>query len=107
MDGIFQIDEHDLPWAEYDSGGEVPIRFKALTADTAGVPPVQYVEYPPRHTDPVHKHSTGEVVVVTSGELWVGETRNGAGSVLFVAKGTDYAFRSGDDGARFFRIVVD
>jgi len=106
---IFQIDEHDLPWSEYDGRDgavDATIRYKALTLGTKGVPPVQYVEYAPGVADPVHSHTTGEFFVVTDGELWLDDTCNGPGSVIFVPRDTDYAVRSGDEGARFFRVVV-
>jgi quercetin dioxygenase-like cupin family protein len=105
---IFQINENEVPWAEYaEAGGErAQIRYKALTLDAAGVPPVQYVEYAPGHTDPVHRHKTGEFLVVTDGELWLDDTANGPGSIVFVPRDTDYAVRGGAEGVRFFRVVV-
>jgi quercetin dioxygenase-like cupin family protein len=100
---IFHIAERDLQWETYGDGA---VRYKALTTLEDAVPPMQYVEYAAGHTDPVHHHGRGEVIVVTDGELWVDEAANGPGSVVFVAARTDYAFRAGDEGARFFRIVV-
>lgn len=110
MDAIFRVDEHDVPWAEYgkatspDDG--VPIRYKALTVHQPDVPPVQYVEYAPGHADPMHSHRTGEVLVVTEGELWLDGIRNGPGSIVFIPRDHEYSVRGGDDGVRFFRVVV-
>ena len=67
---------------------------------------VQYIEYAPDHADPVHRHDEGEVFIVTEGELWVDETRNGPGCIVCIPRNTDYAVRSGTQGARFFRVVV-
>ena len=106
---IVQIDEHEVPWAEYEEAGVGPttamIRYKALTSGP-GVPPVQYVEYPPDKADDVHSHGTGELFVVTQGELWLDGRSNGVGSVVFIPSHTDYAAKAGSQGARFFRIVV-
>jgi hypothetical protein len=110
MDAIVRVDEHDLPWFEYrtaaDGDAPAPIRVKALTRDQPGAPPVQFVEYTAGHTDPVHHHDTGEVMVITEGELWLDGTANGAGSIVYIPRDLDYALRAGDGGARFFRIVV-
>ena len=109
MGAIFQVNEHDVPWFEYGKpadGRAAPIRVKALTARESEVPPVQYVEYAPGHTDPVHSHETGEVLVVTDGELWLGDTASGPGSIVFIPRDTEYAVRGGDEGVRFFRVVV-
>ena len=109
MRAIFRVDEHDVPWAEYEvmgSDGSVPIRYKALTVDHPEVPPVQYVEYAPGHADPVHRHRTGEVLVVTDGELWLDGVRNGPGSIVFIPSDFDYSVSSGKEGVRFFRVVV-
>jgi quercetin dioxygenase-like cupin family protein len=109
--GIVRVDEHDLPWFEYRTEAEgdapAPVRVKALTREHPGAPPVQFVEYSPGHTDPVHHHDTGEVMVIVEGELWLDGTASGAGSVVYIARDVDYALRAGDAGARFFRIVVD
>ena len=67
---------------------------------------VQFIEYAPDHSDPVHRHDEGEVFVITEGELWVNDARNGPGSIICIPRSTDYAVRSGAEGARFFRVVV-
>jgi quercetin dioxygenase-like cupin family protein len=107
-DGIFQINEGDLPWSSYiDPGGALTaIRYKGLTSDAPDVPPVQYIEYGPGQTDAVHKHSTGELFIVTDGELWLHEARTGPGGVIYVPAHTDYSVRAGPEGARYFRVVV-
>jgi hypothetical protein len=109
MGVIVRVDEHDLPWTEYRPDGDAapaPVRVKALTYGQPGAPPVQFVEYAAGHTDPVHHHDTGEVMVITEGELWLDGTANGAGSVVYIPREVDYSLRAGDAGARFFRIVV-
>ena len=110
MGEIFHVDENDVPWAEYaESGGEheqAAIRYKALTMHNPEVPPVQYVEYAPGHADPVHRHKTGEYLIVTDGELLVGDSRNGPGSIVFIPRDTDYSVCGGDAGVRFFRVVM-
>jgi quercetin dioxygenase-like cupin family protein len=110
MGEIFQIDEHDIPWSDYgevgDDSSRASIRFKALTFPRTDVPPVQYVDYAPGHEDPVHSHDTGEVMIIISGKLHLGETTSGPGSAVYVPKDTNYAIRAGDEGVRYFRIVV-
>ena len=107
MSTIFHADEGDVPWTQYGGpDGEGKIRFKALTDGVETATRVQFIEYAPNHSDPVHQHGEGEVFVVTEGELWVDNSRNGPGSIICIPRDTDYAVRSGDDGARFFRVVV-
>jgi quercetin dioxygenase-like cupin family protein len=108
MSAIFQVNERDLPWSEYDGSDDraSTIRYKALTSEAPDAPPMQYIEYGPGQTDPVHSHSTGEVFIVTEGDLWLEETRMGPGGVIYIAANTDYAVRAGEDGARYFRVVV-
>jgi quercetin dioxygenase-like cupin family protein len=110
VSAIFRINANDLPWVEYresaDDEGKAQIRVKALTTATPNVPPVQFVEYAPGHTDPVHRHKTDEFFIVTEGSLWLEDTENSVGSVVFIPRGTDYAVRAGDAGARYFRVVI-
>ena len=107
MSTIFSADHNELPWAQYGGGdGAGNIRFKALTEGVDTATRVQFIEYAPNHADPVHQHDEGEVFVVTDGELWVDDARNGPGSIICIPRHTDYAVRSGTDGARFFRVVV-
>jgi quercetin dioxygenase-like cupin family protein len=107
---IFRVDENDLPWAEYEeaggSNGRAHVRVKALTLDEPDVPPVQFVEYAPGHTDPVHSHKTDEFFIVTDGELWLDGALSGPGSIVFIPRNTEYSVRGGDRGVRYFRIVV-
>jgi quercetin dioxygenase-like cupin family protein len=107
MSTIFHADQSDLEWAQYGGGdGAGKIRFKALTEGVDTATRVQYIEYAPSHSDPVHQHDEGEVFVVAEGELWVNDTRNGPGSIICIPRHTEYAVRSGAEGARFFRVVV-
>jgi hypothetical protein len=104
---IFSADQADLEWSTYATPvGQEPIRFKALTQGAETFTRVQYIAYPPDHGDPVHRHEEGEVFIVTAGELWLDGRRNGPGSVVCIPAGTDYAVRSGSQGATFFRVVV-
>src|SRR2546430_1930484 len=80
-------------------------RVKALTRHEPNVPPVQYVEYGPGHTDPLHSHETGEFFIVTEGELWLDDVANDAGSIVFIPRNTEYAVRAGAAGVRYFRVV--
>ena len=111
MSGIFRVDEHDLPWFEYGEAtgpdGGAAIKVKGLTVRHPEVPPVQYIEYAPGHTDPVHSHDTGEVFVIVAGELFVNDERSGPGSIVFVPRDVEYAVRAGATGVRYFRVVVD
>jgi quercetin dioxygenase-like cupin family protein len=107
---IFRVDENDLPWAEYQeagrSDGRARVRVKALTLNEPDVPPVQFVEYAPGHADPVHSHKTDEFFIVTEGELWLDGSVSGPGSIVFIPRNTEYSVRGGDDGVRYFRVVV-
>jgi quercetin dioxygenase-like cupin family protein len=67
---------------------------------------VQYVEYAPGHTDPVHHHSTGEFFIVTEGSLWLEDVETGPGGVVFIPANTDYAVHAGDGGVKYFRVVA-
>ena len=107
MGEVFRVDQADLDWSTYegaDGGGN--IRFKALTLGVETVARVQYIEYASDHSDPMHRHEEGEVFIVTEGELWLNDVRNGPGSILCIPRDTDYGVRSGSEGARFFRVVV-
>jgi quercetin dioxygenase-like cupin family protein len=107
MATIFTVDQGALPWSVYHSdGAPSAIRFKALTPETPGIPPMQFIEYGPGQADPVHHHDTGEVFIVTEGELWVGDDRVPPGGVIFIPAYTDDAVRAGDEVTRYFRIVV-
>jgi quercetin dioxygenase-like cupin family protein len=107
MDAIFQINQADMPWSDYESeGGPAAIRYKALTLDAPGVPPVQYIEYGPGQTDPVHRHDIGEFFIVVSGEMWLGNRKTSPGGVIFIPANTDYAVRASDEGVRYFRFVT-
>jgi quercetin dioxygenase-like cupin family protein len=106
---IFAVDQHDLEWIDYEESvgadGHVGVRVKALTRRERDVPPMQYVEYAPGHTDPVHSHDTDEVFIVIDGELWLEDSSHGPGSVVFISRDTAYAVRAGDAGVRYFRVV--
>jgi quercetin dioxygenase-like cupin family protein len=107
---IFQVNHNDLPWFEYeaalDADGRPQIRVKALTVGEKKIPPVQFVEYAPGTTDPLHRHDVDEFFIVTEGSIWLDEVESGVGSVVFIPRDTDYAVRAGDSGARYFRVVV-
>jgi quercetin dioxygenase-like cupin family protein len=104
MASIFRINEDDLEWFDFAPG----IRVKPLTRGRADVPSMQYVEYGPGHTDPVHSHDTDEVFVVIAGELCVEgiEGCSGPGGVVFIPRDTPYAVSAGPVGVRYFRLVV-
>ena len=107
MNTIFHADQGELPWSHYGGAdGDGKIRFKALTEGVDTATRVQFIEYAPDHSDPVHQHDECEVFVITEGELWVNDALNGPGSIICIPRGTDYAVRSGAEGARFFRVVV-
>ena len=110
MGEIFQINENDLPWFEYqealDADGRPQIRVKALTIGEKEVPPVQFVEYAPGTTDPIHRHEVDEFFIVTEGSIWLDDVESGVGSVVFIPRDTDYAVRAGKRGTRYFRVVV-
>ena len=107
MSTIFHADQADLSWSQYGGGdGAGNIRFKALTEGVDTATRVQYIEYASNHSDPLHQHDEGEVFVVTEGELWVNDARNGPGSIICIPRNTEYAVRSGALGARFFRVVL-
>jgi quercetin dioxygenase-like cupin family protein len=104
MTRIFRVSQADMAWFEYEPG----IRVKALTHGHSDVPSMQYVEYGPDHTDPLHSHDADEVFVVTNGALWIEGQMSGSGpgSVVFIPRNTQYAVRAGPEGVRYFRIVL-
>jgi quercetin dioxygenase-like cupin family protein len=106
--GTFAINEGDLPWSDYVDRGGAPsaVRYKALTSDAPDVPPVQYIEYGPGHTDSVHSHPVGEFFIVTDGELWLHDAPTRPGGILYISPHTDYSVRAGPEGARYFRVVI-
>jgi len=110
MGVIFQVNENDVPWMEYeaslDASGRAQIRVKPLTLHARDVPPVQYVEYAAGQTDPLHSHKQDEFFIVTDGSLWLEGVENAGGSVIFIPRDTEYAVRAGENGARYFRVVV-
>ena len=66
MAAIFHVNEDGIAWSDYTSDSDqAAIRYKALTAGARGVPPVQYLEYGPGQTDPVHQHDVGEFFMGT------------------------------------------
>src|SRR5205823_5366164 len=78
MGAIFHVNEGALAWSDYRSdSGPAAIRYKALTAGASDVPPVQYIEYGPGETDAVHQHEIGEFFILTSGEMWLDNTKAG------------------------------
>jgi hypothetical protein len=84
MGAIFQVNENDVPWMEYedsvDASGRAQIRVKPLTSNARDVPPVQYVEYLAGQTDPLHSHKQDEFFIITDGSLWLGRRRPRAAS---------------------------
>ena len=107
MGDIFHVNEGDLPWSQYESdGAQADIRFKALTYGAAGVPSVQYIEYGPGQTDPVHQHDVGEFFIVTTGEMSIDGAILEEGGITFIPAHTDYAVKAGEKGVRYFRIVT-
>jgi len=110
MGEIFHVDEHDISWSEYGGAGETEarasIRYKPLTFPRTDVPSMQFIDYAPGYEDPVHSHDTGEVMIVIAGSLQLGDTTSGPGSAVYVPRDTAYAIRAGDEGVRYFRIVV-
>jgi mannose-6-phosphate isomerase-like protein (cupin superfamily) len=106
MASIVRVDENELPWADYTGVAPGLVRFKTIAGRGDAAPPTTFVEYAPGHEDGVHSHDEGEVFVITAGEVTVGETVNGPGTIVYIPSGVEYSMRSGDDGVRFFRIVV-
>ena len=106
MAAIVRVDEHDLPWADYTGTAPGIVRFKALTPHGSGAPSVVYVDYAPGHRDGVHRHDEDEVFLVTDGEVAIGDTVNGPGSMVFIPRDTEYEMFAGAEGVRFFRIVT-
>jgi quercetin dioxygenase-like cupin family protein len=106
MASIVRVDENDLPWVEYTGTPPGCVRAKAITPRDGTAPPVQYVEYAPGHADGMHSHAEGEVFFITAGSVSIGGTVNGPGSVIYSPPGVEYAMHAGDEGLRFFRIVV-
>jgi mannose-6-phosphate isomerase-like protein (cupin superfamily) len=104
---IFCVNQSDVAWSNYESGsGPSAIRFKALTRGAADVPGVQFIEYGPDETDPVHQHDVDEFFIVMTGEMWLDDTKLEPGGVGFIPAHTDYAVKAGPVGARYFRIVT-
>jgi quercetin dioxygenase-like cupin family protein len=106
MASIVRVDEKELPWADFDAYAPGQVRYKTISPRGGSAPPMQYVEYAPGHEDGMHSHEEGEVFVITAGEVVLGDTVNGPGSVVYIPRDTEYALRCGEAGVRFFRIVV-
>ncbi len=107
MPEIFHANPADLDWSSYASdSGPAAIRYKALTVGAAGVPGVQYIEYGPGQTDPVHHHDVGEFFIVASGDMWVNDEPVAKGGVVFIPADADYRVRAGERGVEYFRLVV-
>src|SRR5215813_10342686 len=107
MGEIFHVNESDLEWSQYAGSAEpADIRFKALTYGATGVPSMQYIEYGPGQTDPVHQHDVGAFFIVTEGEMWIDDANALPGGVFFIPANTDYAVRAGDEGVRYYRVVT-
>ena len=105
MGEIFCIDEHDLPWVDYDGGpGRDGIRVKALTKDADTWMRAAFIEYPAGYQDGIHKHEEHEVFVVSEGALALDGVTYGPGSIICIPGGKDYALHAGPSGARYFRI---
>ncbi len=108
---MFQVNASELEWSGYEEagGGVDPgaIRFKVMSRGQEGAPHVQLVEYAPGHADPVHRHDVGEVMIILAGSASLDDVVNGPGSVVYIAPGTDYALVAGEDGATFYRIVIE
>jgi quercetin dioxygenase-like cupin family protein len=98
---ILAVNEDELAWSSYND----TIRYKALT-DGQGVPGVGYIEYAAGHSDSMHSHKVDELFLITAGDMWLGESRYGPGSLVFIPAQTEYAVRAGDDGVRYFRVVT-
>ena len=92
-----------------DDDGNVRIRVKVALGrsmqETGRL--VQFVEYAPGHTDPVHTRPD-EFFIVTEGSLWLRRHQeNGAGSIVFIPRNpTMPKGCAGDEGARHFRAVI-
>ena len=106
MAAIVRVDEHDLPWVEYTGAAPGCVRVKAITPRGSGAPPVQYVEYAPGHRDGVHSHDEDEVFLIMAGDVRIGESVNGQGSMVFIPRHTEYEMCAGSEGVRFFRVVT-
>jgi quercetin dioxygenase-like cupin family protein len=106
MASIVRVDEKDLPWVEYTGTPPGSVRVKAMTQREGSAPPMQYVEYAPGHADGMHSHEEGEVFFITAGEVSIGGTVSGPGTVIYIPPGVEYAMRGGDEGVRFLRVVV-
>jgi quercetin dioxygenase-like cupin family protein len=108
---IVQVDPTTLDWQQYISRNpnDPPgaVRYKSVVARDDGAPGVNLVEYAPGHTDPVHHHDCGELMVILRGSILLDGVTNGPGSAIYIAADVDYAFEAGDDGATFYRIVWD
>jgi hypothetical protein len=107
MTDIFHINQSDLAWSAYTTEtGPAAIRYKALTLGAAGVPSVQYIEYGPGQTDPVHSHEVGVFFIVAKGDMWVNNDPVAAGGLVFIPAKADYQVRAGDNGVEYYRVVV-
>lgn len=57
--------------------------------------------YVPDYEVALHSHGQDEVIVVTEGEIILGNRASGRGTILFVAKDTVYSFKVGKAGMSF------
>jgi hypothetical protein len=58
----------------------------------------------PGRTAPTHSHGQDEVFYVLQGEMVLGESRCGPGTVIYIERGTEYGFTAGPEGVRFLNV---
>ena len=67
---------------------------------------MQFVEYAPGATDPVHRHEIDEFFIVTEGSIWLDDVESGVGSVVFIPATRTTRCGRGRVARADFRVVV-
>jgi quercetin dioxygenase-like cupin family protein len=71
------------------------------------VPTVLIAEFDPGHRQEAHSHPTSEVLYILRGEVTIGATTSGAGTMVFVERDTTYGpLTAGPKGVRFLRVEI-
>ena len=101
---IMHIDE--APWIRKRESppGDTRQRGSQLIGDLEKGPWIYINSSAPGFVADAHIHSQNEVIYILEGEMTVGDTLCGPGTIVSVEKDTEYGFTAGPEGVRFLNI---